>query len=48
MISPVLRRQVLQASTRARCFSTTPLVAASQVNRLGVVGAGQMVSEFGL
>ncbi|RQM06483.1 hypothetical protein DH86_00002326, partial [Scytalidium sp. 3C] len=43
MISPVLRRQVLQASTRARCFSTTPLVAASQVNRLGVVGAGQML-----
>ncbi|KAE8444417.1 hypothetical protein EG329_000617 [Mollisiaceae sp. DMI_Dod_QoI] len=42
MITPVLRRQLLQSTKHARCFSSSPIVAAQEVERLGVIGAGQM------
>jgi len=42
MISPLIRRQLLQTTRHARCFSSTPISAAQEVKRLGVVGAGQM------
>ena len=43
MITPILKRQVLQCSKHARYFSSSPIVAANEVKRLGVIGAGQMV-----
>jgi 3-hydroxybutyryl-CoA dehydrogenase len=42
MISPVIRRQLLRTTRHTRCFSSTPIAAAREVKRLGVVGAGQM------
>jgi len=42
MISPVLRRQLLQCSRQTRSFSAASAVAAHDVKRLGVIGAGQM------
>ncbi|KAH8600841.1 3-hydroxyacyl-CoA dehydrogenase [Bisporella sp. PMI_857] len=42
MITPLLRRQLTQGLRHSRCFSSSPIVAAAEVKRLGVVGAGQM------
>ncbi|RFU35853.1 hypothetical protein B7463_g490, partial [Scytalidium lignicola] len=42
MFSPVFRRQLLKTSTHARRFSSSPIAAALEVKRLGVIGAGQM------
>jgi len=42
MISPILRRQLLRGARQSRCFSSSPIVAAQEVKRLGVIGAGQM------
>ncbi|TVY83922.1 putative 3-hydroxybutyryl-CoA dehydrogenase [Lachnellula suecica] len=42
MISPILGRQLLQQTRQSRCFSSSPIVAAQEVKRLGVIGAGQM------
>ncbi|PMD28281.1 hypothetical protein NA56DRAFT_559904 [Hyaloscypha hepaticicola] len=42
MITPILRRQLLQSARQTRCFSSTPIAAAQEVKRLGVIGAGQM------
>ncbi|KAG4419792.1 hypothetical protein IFR04_007102 [Cadophora malorum] len=42
MITPVLRRNLAQGLRHARCFSSSPMLAAQEVKRLGVVGAGQM------
>ncbi|TVY41377.1 putative 3-hydroxybutyryl-CoA dehydrogenase, partial [Lachnellula occidentalis] len=42
MISPVLRRQFLRRATQSRCFCSSPILAAQEVKRLGVIGAGQM------
>ncbi|CZR58944.1 probable 3-hydroxybutyryl-CoA dehydrogenase [Phialocephala subalpina] len=42
MITPVLRKQLLRSTNHARCFSSSPIVAAQEVRRLGVIGAGQM------
>jgi hypothetical protein len=43
MLTPILKRQVLQCSKHARYFSSSPIVGAKEVKRLGVIGAGQMV-----
>ena len=43
MITPVLRSNLAQGLRHARCFSSSPMLAAQEVKRLGVVGAGQMV-----
>jgi hypothetical protein len=43
MLTPILKRQVLQCSKYGRYFSSSPIVAANEVKRLGVIGAGQMV-----
>ncbi|KAH6684328.1 3-hydroxyacyl-CoA dehydrogenase [Halenospora varia] len=42
MLSPIVKRQLGQSARRSRCFSSTPNVAAQDVKRLGVIGAGQM------
>ncbi|KUJ20179.1 uncharacterized protein LY89DRAFT_612335 [Mollisia scopiformis] len=42
MITPVLRKQLLQSTKHARSISSSPIVAAQEVKRLGVIGAGQM------
>ncbi|KAK2628663.1 hypothetical protein QTJ16_001766 [Diplocarpon rosae] len=42
MISPVLRRNTVQGLRQWRCFSSSPILAAQEVKRLGVIGAGQM------
>ncbi|KFY89147.1 hypothetical protein V500_05933 [Pseudogymnoascus sp. VKM F-4518 (FW-2643)] len=42
MATALLRRQLLQSSSHARTFSSSPIVAAGAVKRLGVIGAGQM------
>ncbi|PVH85438.1 hypothetical protein DL98DRAFT_650868 [Cadophora sp. DSE1049] len=42
MITPVLRRNLAQGFRQTRCFSSSPMLAAQEVKRLGVVGAGQM------
>ena len=44
MASIMTARQALRLSSRARLFSTTAARPAGEVKRLGVVGAGQMVS----
>lgn len=46
MATALLRRQLLQSSSHARTFSSSPIVAAGAVKRLGVIGAGQMVSTL--
>ncbi|OBT90205.1 3-hydroxybutyryl-CoA dehydrogenase [Pseudogymnoascus sp. 03VT05] len=42
MATALLRRQLLQPSSHARTFSSSPIVAAGAVKKLGVIGAGQM------
>ncbi|EKD13565.1 uncharacterized protein L3040_008570 [Drepanopeziza brunnea f. sp. 'multigermtubi'] len=42
MISPILRRKLVQGTRHNRCFSSSPMLAAQEVRRLGVIGAGQM------
>ncbi|KAG4430067.1 hypothetical protein IFR05_014457 [Cadophora sp. M221] len=42
MITPILRRNLAQGFHHTRCFSSSPMLAAQEVKRLGVVGAGQM------
>ncbi|KAH7321487.1 3-hydroxyacyl-CoA dehydrogenase [Rhexocercosporidium sp. MPI-PUGE-AT-0058] len=42
MITPALRRNLAQGFRHTRCFSSSPMLAAQEVKRLGVVGAGQM------
>ncbi|KAI6714998.1 hypothetical protein B2J93_732 [Marssonina coronariae] len=42
MISLVLRRNTVQGLRQWRRFSSSPVLAAQEVKRLGVVGAGQM------
>ncbi|KFX98393.1 hypothetical protein V495_02221 [Pseudogymnoascus sp. VKM F-4514 (FW-929)] len=42
MATALLRRQLLQSSSHARSFSSSPIVAAGAVKSLGVIGAGQM------
>ncbi|OAF57993.1 hypothetical protein VC83_05309 [Pseudogymnoascus destructans] len=42
MATALLRRQLLQSSSHARTFSSSPIVAAGSVKKLGVIGAGQM------
>ncbi|KAH7393150.1 3-hydroxyacyl-CoA dehydrogenase [Cadophora sp. MPI-SDFR-AT-0126] len=42
MITPILRKNLAQGFRRSRCFSSSPIPAAQEVKRLGVVGAGQM------
>ncbi|KFY75617.1 hypothetical protein V499_04419 [Pseudogymnoascus sp. VKM F-103] len=42
MATALLRRQLLQSSSHARTFSSSPIVAAGAVKKLGVIGAGQM------
>ncbi|KAH8821624.1 3-hydroxyacyl-CoA dehydrogenase [Xylogone sp. PMI_703] len=42
MFAPVFRRQLLQTGAHARRFSSSPIAAALEVKRLGVIGAGQM------
>ncbi|KFZ12258.1 hypothetical protein V502_07177 [Pseudogymnoascus sp. VKM F-4520 (FW-2644)] len=42
MATALLRRQLLQSSSHARTFSSSHIVAAGAVKRLGVIGAGQM------
>jgi hypothetical protein len=44
MLTPTLKRQVLQCSKHARRFSSSPIIATREVKRLGVIGAGQMVT----
>lgn len=46
MITPVLRRSLIHSARQSRCFSSTPIAAAQEVKRLGVIGAGQMVREI--
>lgn len=43
MLTPVLRRQILRSARQTRCFTSSPIAAAQEVKRLGVIGAGQMV-----
>jgi hypothetical protein len=43
MISPILRRAIIQTGRQSRCFSSSPISTAQEVKRLGVIGAGQMV-----
>jgi hypothetical protein len=43
MITPIVRRQLIQTARHSRCFSSSPIAAAQEVKRLGVIGAGQMV-----
>jgi 3-hydroxybutyryl-CoA dehydrogenase len=38
-------RQALRLSSRVRYFSSTAARPAAEVKRLGVIGAGQMVSS---
>ncbi|KAH6715242.1 3-hydroxyacyl-CoA dehydrogenase [Leptodontidium sp. MPI-SDFR-AT-0119] len=42
MNTPALRRTLAQGFRHTRCFSSSPMLAAQEVKRLGVVGAGQM------
>ncbi|PSS10721.1 hypothetical protein M430DRAFT_61125 [Amorphotheca resinae ATCC 22711] len=42
MITPIVRRQLIQTARHSRCFSSSPIAAAQEVKRLGVIGAGQM------
>ncbi|KFY38691.1 hypothetical protein V494_04263 [Pseudogymnoascus sp. VKM F-4513 (FW-928)] len=42
MATALLRRQLLQSSSHARTFSSSPIVAAGAIKKLGVIGAGQM------
>ncbi|KAL5354698.1 hypothetical protein ACLOAV_000787 [Pseudogymnoascus australis] len=42
MATALLRRQLLQSSSHARTFSSSPVVAAGAIKKLGVIGAGQM------
>ncbi|KFY09561.1 hypothetical protein V491_08101 [Pseudogymnoascus sp. VKM F-3775] len=42
MATALLRRQLLQTSSHARTFSSSPIVAAGAIKKLGVIGAGQM------
>lgn len=46
MLSFTLRRGLGRAgpAIASRCFSTTPSMRAAEVKKLGVIGAGQMVS----
>lgn len=45
MASSVLRMRTLGAARQARYFSSSPRqYAAAEVKKLGVIGAGQMVS----
>lgn len=45
MSASILRMRSLAASRQVRCFSSTPRqYAAAEVKKLGVIGAGQMVS----
>lgn len=46
MATALLRRQLLQSGSHARTFSSSPIAAAGAVKRLGVIGAGQMVSTL--
>ncbi|KAJ8068775.1 hypothetical protein OCU04_002471 [Sclerotinia nivalis] len=42
MLSPIIRRGLLQSSRHARSFSSSRILSAQEVKSLGVVGAGQM------
>jgi hypothetical protein len=43
MITPILQRGLHRTAQQSRCFSSSPIAAAQEVKRLGVIGAGQMV-----
>ncbi|KAM3080957.1 hypothetical protein ACMFMG_004916 [Clarireedia jacksonii] len=42
MITPIVRRSLLQSTRHARTFSSSPVLASQEVKKLGVIGAGQM------
>jgi 3-hydroxybutyryl-CoA dehydrogenase len=45
MASSILRFPSVAAARQVRCFSSSPRqYAAAEVKKLGVIGAGQMVS----
>lgn len=44
----MMRQQFPRALRQVRNFSTTPRQHAAEVKRLGVIGAGQMVSSVQL
>lgn len=45
MATSSIRMRALSVARQTRCFSSSPRQYAAEVKRLGVIGAGQMVSR---